>query len=100
MPSTSKRWRLKPPADPAVVAELTHARCTAALATMLAQRGIRTPEEAKAFYHPLIDQLHDPFLMKDMDRAVVRIEEALREKEPIMVYGDYDVDGTTSVALV
>lgn len=100
MPSTSKRWRLKPPVDPAIIDALAHARCTAALATLLAQRGIHTPEEARSFYHPVVDQLHDPFLMKDMDRAVERIEQALREKEPIMVYGDYDVDGTTSVALV
>jgi single-stranded-DNA-specific exonuclease len=95
-----KRWRSKPLADAATVAALTHARCTPALATLLAQRGISTPDEAQAFYHPSIGHLHDPFLMKDMDRAVERIEQALREKEPIMVYGDYDVDGTTSVALV
>ncbi|MBP8823419.1 MAG: single-stranded-DNA-specific exonuclease RecJ [Flavobacteriales bacterium] len=96
----TKRWRLKPPVDPATVAALTHERCTPALATLLAQRGIRTPEEAREFYRPSLAHLHDPFLMQDMDRAVGRIEQALRDKEPIMVYGDYDVDGTTSVALV
>ncbi|MGV9012407.1 MAG: single-stranded-DNA-specific exonuclease RecJ [Flavobacteriales bacterium] len=95
-----KRWRLKPAPDAQAVEALTHARSAPALATLLAQRGITSPEEAKAFYHPALQQLHDPFLMKDMDRAVERIEEALREKQPIMVYGDYDVDGTTSVALV
>ncbi|MBK9420611.1 MAG: single-stranded-DNA-specific exonuclease RecJ [Flavobacteriales bacterium] len=95
-----KRWRLKPAPNAQVVQALTHARSAPALATLLAQRGITSPEEAKAFYHPALQQLHDPFLMKDMDRAVERIEEALREKQPIMVYGDYDVDGTTSVALV
>ncbi|MEO7082535.1 MAG: single-stranded-DNA-specific exonuclease RecJ [Flavobacteriales bacterium] len=100
MSATPKRWRLKPPADPAVVAALTHARCTPALATLLAQRGVHDPDEAKLFYRPRIEHLHDPFLMKDMDRAVDRIEQALREKEPIMVYGDYDVDGTTAVSLV
>lgn len=100
MSAMPKRWSLKPPADPAIVEELTHARCTPALATLLAQRGVSTPTEAKHFYHPWIEHLHDPFLMKDMDRAVERIDQALREKEPIMVYGDYDVDGTTSVALV
>ena len=96
----SKRWCLKPDPDPGAVEALTHGRCSPALATLLAQRGITSPDEAKTFYHPTIDQLHDPFLMKDMDRAVERIETALREKEPIMIYGDYDVDGTTSVALV
>lgn len=100
MSAQTKRWRLKPPVDPATVAALTHDRCTPALATLLAQRAIRTPEEAREFYRPALSHLHDPFLMKDMDRAVERIEQALREKEPIMVYGDYDVDGTTSVALV
>lgn len=96
----TKRWRLKPPVDPEVVAGLTHTRSTPELATLLAQRGIHTPAEAKGFYHPRIEHLHDPFLMKDMDRAVERINQALRDKEGIMVYGDYDVDGTTSVALV
>jgi len=100
MSAMNKRWRLRPEVDPAVINALTHARCTPALATLLGQRGVTDAEEAKAFYHPTIDQLHDPFLMKDMDRAVERIEQALREKEQIMVYGDYDVDGTTSVALV
>lgn len=100
MSALPKRWRLKPPVDPATVAALTHARCSPELATLLAQRGIRTPEEARGFYRPSLSHLHDPFLMKDMDRAVERIEQALREKEPIMVYGDYDVDGTTSVALI
>lgn len=96
----TKRWRLKPPADPGLVAGLTHARCTVDLATLLVQRGVRTPEEAKDFYHPRLSHLHDPFLMKDMDRAVERINQALRDKEGILVYGDYDVDGTTAVALV
>ncbi len=100
MPAQTKRWRLKPSVDPAIVEVLTHDRCTPALATLLAQRGIRTPEEAREFYRPSLAHLHNPFLMKDMDRAVERIEQALRAKESIMVYGDYDVDGTTSVALV
>ncbi|MBS1936520.1 MAG: single-stranded-DNA-specific exonuclease RecJ [Bacteroidetes bacterium] len=96
----AKRWRLRSAPDPSLVAALTHARSPHALATLLAQRGIRTPEEAKVFYRPSLHHLHDPFLMKDMGRAVERLERALGEKEPIMVYGDYDVDGTTSVALV
>lgn len=100
MSSMIKRWRLKPPVDPEIVAGLTHARSTADMATLLVQRGIRTTEEAKDFYHPRLSHLHDPFLMKDMDHAVERINKALRDKEGIMVYGDYDVDGTTAVALV
>lgn len=100
MAALIKRWRLKPPPDPAVVNALTTERSTPVLATLLAQRGIRTPEEATIFYRPSLEHLHDPFLMKDMERAVERIEQALGDKEPIMVYGDYDVDGTTSVALV
>lgn len=100
MSAPPKRWSLKPAADPAVVRALTHERSPAPLATLLAQRGIRTPDEARAFYRPALAHLHDPFLMKDMDRAVDRIGLALRDKQPIMIYGDYDVDGTTSVALV
>ena len=64
------------------------------------QRGIETYEEAKAFFRPSLDDLHDPYLMKDMDKAVARIEKAMANKENILVYGDYDVDGTTSVALM
>lgn len=100
MSAMIKRWRLKPPVEAAVLRALVHAKCNAALATLLAQRGITGPEEAKAFYHPSLAHLHDPFLMKDMEQAVGRINLALGNKEPIMVYGDYDVDGTTSVALV
>lgn len=69
------------------------------LAEILAQRGIRSFDEAKDFFRPKMEDLHDPFLMKDMDKAVRRIEEALAENERILIYGDYDVDGTTSVAL-
>ena len=67
---------------------------------LLIQRGIETFEEAKDFFRPDLKDLHDPFLMKDMDKAVARIEEAILNKENILVYGDYDVDGTTSVALM
>lgn len=71
-----------------------------ALAQILVRRGIHTSKEAKEFFSPSLDQLHDPFLLPDMDKAVQRIERALGEKQRILVYGDYDVDGTTSVALV
>ena len=69
------------------------------LAEILVQRGIRNFDEAKDFFRPKMEDLHDPFLMKDMDKAVERIELALAENERILIYGDYDVDGTTSVAL-
>ncbi|EDM35682.1 single-strand DNA specific exonuclease [Pedobacter sp. BAL39] len=69
------------------------------LAQILVQRGIITFEQAKDYFRPQLSQLHDPFLMKDMMKAVLRIEEALAASEKILIYGDYDVDGTTSVAL-
>lgn len=69
------------------------------LAEILVQRGIRTFDEAKDFFRPKMHDLHDPFLMKDMDKAIQRIDLALQENERILIYGDYDVDGTTSVAL-
>lgn len=100
MSTTIKHWRLKPFPSPEVVQALTTPLSPRVLATLLAQRGIRNVDEAKDFYHPTLDHLHDPWLMKDMGLAVDRINHALREREPIMVYGDYDVDGTTSVALV
>ena len=68
-------------------------------ATLLLQRGISDFNSAKEFFRPDLRLLHDPFLMKDMDKAVARIITAINNKEKILVYGDYDVDGTTSVAL-
>ena len=70
------------------------------LATLLVQRGVTTFDEAKTFFRPELSQLHDPFLMKDMDKAVERILKAINNGEKLLVYGDYDVDGTTAVALV
>ena len=70
------------------------------LATLLVQRGITTFDEAKTFFRPDLSQLHDPFLMKDMDKAVDRVLQAINNGEKLLVYGDYDVDGTTAVALV
>ncbi|MDQ3536031.1 MAG: DHH family phosphoesterase, partial [Bacteroidota bacterium] len=69
------------------------------LSIILLQRNIRTYEEARTFFRPSLDCLHDPFLMKDMDKAVDRLQQAIDKQEKILVYGDYDVDGTTSVAL-
>ena len=77
-----------------------HLRMSPVLANLLVQRGIDTVEKANKFFNPQLCDLHDPFLMKDMERAVERIERAIANNEMIMVYGDYDVDGTTAVALV
>lgn len=71
-----------------------------AVAELLLRRGVQTPEEAERFFSPSIADLHDPFLMQDMDKAVERLNKAMGAKERIMVYGDYDVDGVTAVALV
>ncbi|MBQ0115527.1 MAG: single-stranded-DNA-specific exonuclease RecJ [Bacteroidales bacterium] len=71
-----------------------------AIARLLVMRGMKTPEDVKAFFSPSLNQMPDPFLMKDMDKAVARLNRALGAKEKIMIFGDYDVDGTTAVALV
>lgn len=71
-----------------------------AISQLLVQRGIETWDDAQNFFHPSMSQMHDPFLMQDMDKAVKRLNDAMGSKEKIMVYGDYDVDGTTAVALV
>lgn len=71
-----------------------------AISTLLAERGVTTVEEAEKFFHPSLRDLHDPFLMRDMDKAVDRLNRAIGAKERIMVFGDYDVDGTTAVAIV
>ena len=95
------RWTLKPKPDSQKIEALQEAlQVDAAIATLLLQRGVETYEDAKAFFRPSLDDLHDPYLMKDMDKAVARIEKAMANKENILVYGDYDVDGTTSVALM
>lgn len=96
-----KRWRLKSPADTATVNRLNEELGIGhVLANLLVQRGVSTFDEAKNFFRPSLDNLHDPFLMKDMDKAVARLERALSGNEKILVYGDYDVDGTTAVSLV
>ena len=96
-----KRWVIKPQGDPQKVDELaTAAGIPKVLANLLVQRGIDTCDEVSRFFGPKLSDLHDPFLMKDMEKAVRRVDEALTRGEKIMVYGDYDVDGTTAVALV
>ena len=95
------RWTLKPKPEIDKVEALQKAlQVDTTIASLLVQRGIDTYDDAKAFFRPRLTDLHDPFLMKDMDKAVARIEKAIADKENILVYGDYDVDGTTSVALM
>nr|WP_314838268.1 single-stranded-DNA-specific exonuclease RecJ [uncultured Flavobacterium sp.] len=95
------RWTLKPNPPEETVKHLAKAlNVEDFVATLLVQRGITTFEEARAFFRPSLDNLHDPFLMKDMDKAVSRIETAIENGENILVFGDYDVDGTTAVSLV
>ena len=95
------RWTLKPKPEKNRVQQLAVALgVDLPIAHLLVQRGIENFDQAKAFFRPQLQDLYDPFLMKDMDKAVARIQRALSNKERILVYGDYDVDGTTSVALL
>lgn len=96
-----KKWVIKEKGDTAVVIQLANGLgISEALANLMVQRHITTPEEAKAFFEPDLGYLHDPFLMKDMNIAVERISTAIKKNEKILVYGDYDVDGTTAVAMM
>ncbi|QHL88196.1 single-stranded-DNA-specific exonuclease RecJ [Nibribacter ruber] len=96
-----KRWVVKEVPDAAKVQNLSDSlNIGLPLAAILCQRNICTFEEARAFFRPSLEELHDPFLLKDMDKAVNRLVDALHRQERILIYGDYDVDGTTSVALV
>jgi single-stranded-DNA-specific exonuclease len=95
------RWTLKPkPSQDKVLELATELSVDQNIASLLLQRGIETYREAKAFFRPVLDDLHDPFLMQDMHKAVARINKAIANNENILVYGDYDVDGTTAVSLV
>ncbi len=98
---TEKRWVNIPLPDAEIVENLkTSINVSTPIATLLAMRGVNTFEEAKAFFRPSLNQIHNPFLMKDMDLAVARLEKAIANNEKIMIYGDYDVDGTTSVSMM
>lgn len=95
------RWTLKQQPEKEKIAKLSNdLSVDKTIASILLQRGISTFEEAKKFFRPSLDDLHDPFLMKDMDLAVHRIEIAIANNENILIFGDYDVDGTTAVSLV
>ena len=97
----SMNWIEKPLASKEIVTALSNSLgVSEVLARLLAQRGVSDFEAAKVFFRPEMSQLHSPLLMKDMELAVSRIILAMEREEAILVYGDYDVDGTTAVALV
>lgn len=97
----NKKWVIKNRGDDEHIQSLaSELNINPILANLLIQRGHDTFEKAKEFFRPSLNMLHDPFLMKDMDKAIARIDKAISEKEKILIYGDYDVDGTTAVALV
>ncbi len=99
--AVDKKWIVKEPGNPALVRQLSsELGVDQTLANLLVQRNIKSSAEARAFLRPQLDQLHDPFLMKDMNLAVERLSRALNTREKILIYGDYDVDGTTAVSLV
>jgi len=95
------RWTIKPKPEQEKIDALADAlKVDALIAQLLLQRGVSNYGEAKKFFRPELSDLHDPFLMKDMDVAIARIEKAISNNENILIFGDYDVDGTTAVALV
>ena len=99
----NNKWNYQPPSQEQTEAAKALSKETGIspiLCNLLLERGITSAAEAKRFFRPQLNELHDPFMMKDMDIAVNRLNEAMGRKERIMVYGDYDVDGTTAVALV
>lgn len=96
-----KRWVYKEEADPEILDSLSQSlNINEYLSGILVQRGIKTFDQAKTFFRPSLNHLHDPFLMHNMDLAVNRLTDAVFNKERILIYGDYDVDGTTSVSLM
>ena len=96
-----RQWIVKPVPDEEKAARLaTELGIDRVLADLLVQRGVESFEDARSFFRPRLEELHDPFLMKDMDKAVERVHQAVVGGQKILVYGDYDVDGTTAVAQV
>ena len=95
------RWLVQPNPNPETVQSLSKALgVTEVVAQLLVQRGITNFDSAKQFFRPEWHHLHDPFLMKDMHVAVHRLQQAIDKKETVMVFGDYDVDGTSAVSLL
>jgi single-stranded-DNA-specific exonuclease len=99
-PQPQQPWILPATAPAAVTRLADHLRCPTAIASLLVSRGISDPAAADTFLNPTIDDLHDPMLMLGMDHAVARIQQAVHSAEPILIYGDYDVDGTTATVLL
>lgn len=96
-----KRWVENRAVDEQIISQLAdQLNITSIIATLLVNRGVSNFKEAEEFFRPKAEHIHDPFLMKDMDKAIERIQSAINNKERILIYGDYDVDGTTSVSLV
>ena len=96
-----KIWKIREQGDSNIIKHLSVAlNVNMIIANLLSQRGIVSANDARTFFHPKLSHLHDPFLMKDMDKAVERLETAIKNQEKVLIYGDYDVDGTTSVALM
>ena len=96
-----KKWNIHTVKDSSIVSQLQSAlNVSVPIATLLALRGITNFDEAKTFFRPSLEMLHNPSLMKGMDKAIHRINEAITKKQKVLIYGDYDVDGTTAVALV
>jgi single-stranded-DNA-specific exonuclease len=96
-----QRWIIKNTPENGKVEQLSkEINVNPVLSSVLIQRGIDTYKKAKSYFRPSLDSLHDPFLMEDMDLAIERLNRAIHNAENILIYGDYDVDGTTSVALV
>ncbi len=96
-----KRWFVRAPQDSTIVeAFRSELKVDSIVAELLLQRGIDSYTKAEAFFRPKVEDLHDPFLMKDMDLAVARLVEAIQKKQKVLLYGDYDVDGTTAVTLL
>ena len=93
-----KRWKIIPHDSKAITRLQESLKINSILCTLLVQRGIDTYEKAKSFFRPSLQELHSPWMMKDMDKAVSRLLQAFEKNEKILVFGDYDVDGTTSVA--
>ncbi|MDR1180385.1 MAG: DHH family phosphoesterase [Bacteroidales bacterium] len=96
-----KRWILRTPPDNHLVNKLSgELHISEDLAYLLVQRGVKTYDEARSFFKPVLEDIHNPYLMQDMQKSVERVEQAIKDKEKILVFGDYDVDGTSAVALV
>ena len=99
--AVEKIWKMREGSDRQTVRQLSsELGVDPVLAELLVQRGVHTFEQARSFFRPNLEDLHDPFLMQDMDKAVERVRQAVVSGEKILVYGDYDVDGTTAVSLV